>query len=492
MFAFFKLFGVSDLSARLTSILAALFAVPFVYILAKELYDRDVAVLSSLVFLLTPWVVLLSGRAQTDMLMTAFMVGSISCFVYAYNRKTSFMPFGILFGLALFTKQPSILILVIVVVWVILSGDLVKVSKKLPIPILIGLAPITVYALYHVINGSASGIMELIYGEAVYRTPLFSNYRNTLAGMLVGISPLVILFSFYEVLQNQRFCETRGALLHAVLRNRVPRDRRGLRFRQVCKSGDWKNILVVWLVVYGLFVLARTPQSHEYYILPLSVPFAILSSKGVFSLKKATLSRLNSKKRFGVLIAVLLLASTIPVSYVFLSYTGDLGYTCTEDVISYLSTERGTEVLVLTPNRYERQLCWYSEVRGGSGINIASITNDLSSVSVNDVVNVSEKATLFHTVMELHSINMSKKQCFLDGCGISDSANISENTSAPEVFLAIDDRGGLDAVLDQIGYEKTYSCTYRTALPSVFGSIYTGEESGSEYFEQCLYVYRLK
>lgn len=51
VFAFFELFGISDISARLTSIFATIFAVPFVYLLAKELYDRNVAILSSLVFL---------------------------------------------------------------------------------------------------------------------------------------------------------------------------------------------------------------------------------------------------------------------------------------------------------------------------------------------------------------------------------------------------------------------------------------------------------
>ena len=122
VYAFFKLFGISDISARLTSIFATIFAVPFVYLLAKEIYDRNVAILSSLIFLFIPWVVHLSGRVQTDMVMTAFMTASIACFVYAFNHKRSFLPFGILFGLALFTKQPSILILAIVGVWLILAA----------------------------------------------------------------------------------------------------------------------------------------------------------------------------------------------------------------------------------------------------------------------------------------------------------------------------------------------------------------------------------
>jgi len=87
VFVFFNIFDISDLSARLTSIFATVIAVVFVYLLAKELYDERVAKLSALLFLLIPWVVLLSGRVQTDMTMTAFMTASIASFVYAYKRN---------------------------------------------------------------------------------------------------------------------------------------------------------------------------------------------------------------------------------------------------------------------------------------------------------------------------------------------------------------------------------------------------------------------
>ncbi len=42
-----------------------------------------------------------------------------------------------------------------------------------------------------------------------------------------------------------------------------------------------KNTLAVWLLIYGAFVLVRTPLSHEYYSLPLMVPLAIMAGVGV-------------------------------------------------------------------------------------------------------------------------------------------------------------------------------------------------------------------
>lgn len=422
VFAFFKLFGISDINARLTSIFAAIFAVFFVYLLAKELFDPNVAILSSLFFLVIPWVVRLSGKAQTDMVMTAFMTASIACFVYAYNHKKSFIPFGIFFGLALFTKQPSILILAIVGVWVIFVKDVrLEVLKRSVIPVLIGFIPILVYLIYHIVNGGTSGIAQLVYGVALHRTSLFSNWNNTLGGLLVGISPLVLLFTLYELY----------------------------------KSRDLRTILVIWLVAYGAFVLARTPPSHEYYILPLAVPFAILASKGVFSFKDAFALEQKSRKKIGTIVAIVVIFSTMPVSFVFLSYHGDLGYTCTKDVVDYLAgTDHGDEILILTPDRYDPQLRWYSELNGLKA-EVGELPNDLSLVS------------------------------------LADLRDLSSSTEASKVFLIIDGRGGLEERLEDGGYERVYSSYYWTKLPSAPFEIYTGEKSESEYFEQHLSVYKL-
>lgn len=420
VFAFFKFFGISDISARLPSVVVTVFATPFVYLLAKEIYERNVAILSSLIFLFIPWVVLLSGRVQTDMVMTALMTASIACFFYAYKHKKSFIPFGIFFGLALFTKQPSILILAVVGVWLIfVKGGKLEVLRKSAIPVLIGFIPIVVYSAYHIVNGSISGVEQLVYGVALHRTPLFSNWKNTLAGTFVGISPLVLLLAFYEIY----------------------------------KSRDFKNILVIWITIYGMFVLARTPPSHEYYIIPLAAPFAILASRGIFSFKDVFPSELMARKRLGIIISILVILSTIPVSYVFLSYTGDLGYTSTQEVISYLSIDNRKKLVILTPNRYDPQLRWYSDL-SSLDIEVISLTDDLPSIS------------------------------------IADLRKIANNTNA--TFLVIDGRGGLEEKLKREKYERVYSSYYFTNLPSLFSDIYIREGSKSKYFEQHLSVYRLK
>ena len=174
------------------------------------------------------------------------------------------------------------------------------------------------------------------------------------------------------------------------------------------------------------------------------------------SFKDAFASEQSSRKRLGILVAILVIFSTIPVSYVFLSYTGDLGYTCTKDVVCYLSSDNREEIVVLNPGRYDPQLRWYSE-RSGSNIEVVGrLPNDLSSVSVADL------------------------------------RNLSGSIDASEIYLVIDGRGGLEERLESVGYERVYDTYYWTKLPSLFSEIYTGEESGSKYFEQHLSVYRLR
>ena len=422
LFASFKLIGISDISGRLLSIIATLFAVPFIYLLAREIYkDTSIASLSIVIFLLIPWVVHLSGRIQTDMLMTSLMTASIACFLYAYNHKTSFYPFGIFFGLALFTKQPSILILVIVTIWMLLvvnKNERIESIKKISIPVLIGFVPILVYMSYHILNGETQGVVQLFYGEGAYRMVLFSNFMNTLGGIIIGISPLVLFFAFYEIY----------------------------------KQWDLKNILFIWIIIYGFFVIARTPASHEYYIIPLSIPFAILAAKGIFNFK----SSFKLERKTGTLLLLLVILSTIPISYVFLTYTGDLGYISTREVSSYMNEDMAKnpeeKYFIILHRRYESQLKWYMNLTKNQ---TGDIGNDLTDVSVNDI----EK--------------------------------IANSSNATKIFLIIDGRGGLEDRLDKAGYRRSYISYYQTNLPSLFSKIYTGEESKSPYFEQHLSIYEL-
>jgi len=94
--------------------------------------------------------------------------------------------------------------------------------------------------------------------------------------------------------------------------------------------------------IFGIFILARTPPSHEYYLLPIIPVFAILAAKGVerFSLRYSRFSALKklTEMQIDTFFTFILIISIIPFSYAVLSYSGELGYTATRDAGEYINS----------------------------------------------------------------------------------------------------------------------------------------------------------
>lgn len=431
VFGSFKFFGISDLSARVTSLFSEFIAIITLYMLSKELYGRRVACISVILFLFIPWNVLWFGRVNAEPLVTALMLGAVALYIYAYKHNRSMLSFGILFGLAVFTKQTALVIIPFTALWTYFNGVEKQKLKSAFISMLIGLIPLFIWTSYHIINGNIDFIKGLWINEFLYRSSPFSDFKNVILTAVAGLSPLIIILTIYEAakMENKR-----------------------------------KNVLFIWLVLYGTFVLVRTPPSHEYYLLPLTPVFAILSARGADRFAEWWAARFItsrfSKTRINTSIILIIVASTIPLSYAVLSYSGDLGYTSTGDAADYLNDyihqHPQDTLLVLTPNKYEPQMAWYSNLTkpGYSNRQVYSISNDLSGVSVAEL------------------------------------ENIAGGSSSTAIFLVIDDRGGL---IERIGnkYKLVYSSQYETNLPNVAGA-YTGELQNSGRFGQKLLVFRLK
>lgn len=373
VFVYFKIFGISELSGRLVSLSFLIFTVPFIYLLTRELLeDRFAPLLASVIYIMMPWNVLWGGRILADPTLTALLTASIAVFVYCYNHNRTMIPFGILFGLAVFAKQTAILILVVIFVWALFSRHAIDVIKKITVPVLIGLLPLAIWVLYHMLNGNPDVLMQLFFEEAFHRTPAFSNVDRVLLAIIFGASPFVLLEAFYGAIR---------------IKNKL-------------------NVLFIWLVVYGSFFIIRTPASHEYYILPILPPLAILSAKGIlyagdiFSLK----SNIGVKKIQSALALVTLL-STVPVSYSFLAYAGDLGNTNTRDAGEYLNKVMNQnpemDYTIIAPYSIYFPVNWYTSFSNVdySKRPVYGIKGRLSLVNVSKIIN-NPKTTVFLIVNE--------------------------------------------------------------------------------------------
>lgn len=107
---FYFIFGISVLSARLTTIFFALFAGIAFLLLAGSVYDDHVAFLSSLIFVTTPFIVRLSRIMLSELPALALLILS-TYFFYQYvklDRNKYSYAFAFCFVLAMYAKQTAV------------------------------------------------------------------------------------------------------------------------------------------------------------------------------------------------------------------------------------------------------------------------------------------------------------------------------------------------------------------------------------------------
>jgi 4-amino-4-deoxy-L-arabinose transferase-like glycosyltransferase len=410
VFASYNLFGISDLSARLVSLLAEMIAVLGIYFLAKELFNKKIARLSVIFFILQPWNVAGYGVAQTDPLQTTLMIVAITFFIRAYKYEKSMLPFGIAFGIGVFTKQPAAAVVLILGVWILFEGVKKHLIKKAILCMIIGLLPFIAFLSYNLLMGEYKDVEWVVWRE-LFRSPgavggktvLFENVPRVTLALIGGASPFLLLAALYGIfkMENRR-----------------------------------RDVLLIWLLIYGSFVFIRTPYAHDYYIFPLLPPLAILSAKGALQLQE----RFHDKHN---MIIALLILLTIPISYSFLVYTGTLGYRCTEDVGIYLSDYIGNH-----PN---------------------------------------ETFLVLSHQMSVAYFYMSNLPDEIEGIHGRNPIEIAKEYNVSTVFIVTDDRK-VESKLKSL--ERVYTCVYKTNLPPLPGFIDSRfREDG--HFGAHLNVYKL-
>lgn len=304
VFLSFKIFGVSDLSARIVTVFAELISVIGIWIIGKTLYSERVANFSAIVFMILPWNVLWYSRTAPDGLMVSLMILSVALYILSYKNNWSMLPFGLVFGLGVMTKQPVFVVIPIVLIWSYFEG--IK-SNKIADALIwmgVGIIPLMWWLStqpYEVAN-------EYFHIWGFYEPPFADAVRVSLF-TLVGVFPLIIF------------------------------------------AKKPKTLILIWLIIYGIFMIVRTPISHEYYSLPIIAPLSIMIGDGVSRLKW------DSKN-----IVVMMLLVSLPFTLGLLHYAGSLGYTSTRDVASFIDDYKDNnkgEYRIYIQMIYEPQMWFY-------------------------------------------------------------------------------------------------------------------------------------
>lgn len=339
----FALFGISDFNTRIVSILSSFITSISLYYLVKTLYNTKTAQTAIIIFLFIPWNVLWFNRIMPDTLTTALVTTSLCLYVIAQKNNSTMLYCGIICGLAIFSKQPALVILLIIILWTYLNH--LKPGLSFISFFIIGLIPISVWLF---VNRDIFFYMAVT--ELTERSVPFENIIRTVGTFILFTAPFIYYF-----------------------------------IKQV-RQETYKNIFIIWFILYGFYVLIRTPLSHEYYSLLLTVPLSALSAIYLTN-NKVSLTK-------PILIS-------IPITIILLYGVGSIGYHATSDVGNFIKSQDNPQVFV--PVMYTPQIVWYGNL---TSKDFESTGNDFNQTYINQMSD-SDRMVLIVLENEAKGINTS-------------------------------------------------------------------------------------
>lgn len=255
--AAYAVFGVSSFSARLVSVLSALAGILLCWFFVRRLWSRAVADLSALILLTSVGYVLVGRFAVIDMLMTFLMSASLFCLMTAYFEKKTriYLAAYVFMGLAFLTKGLIGFVLpgLIFFIFLILMKDLREIFRmKLVWGALI-----------------IAAIIVPWFAAVMKREPEFFDVfivKHHLERFATNTFGRKKSFWFYVPILFATVFPWSLFLLSAVVRAIRHPDR---------EEAKKLKFLLVWAAV--IFVFFSLPRAKlPYYLLPLSMPVAIL------------------------------------------------------------------------------------------------------------------------------------------------------------------------------------------------------------------------
>lgn len=210
-FIFFKIFGVNVFAARLPFVMAGLFSVLFIYLLASKLFDKEAGLLSAAIMAVMNYHVWISRIGYIESLVIFFILASLYCFVHAGGNKKYYLVWGLFLGLGIATKYTILFIMPVYFFYLLFFSRKEFLNKYLYLGILIILIilyPIIIYNIMVFIErghfdaalSSIIGMHPLDYNIIMNRKPYTGNVLGPLTTMRDFLSiPFLAILSFSAI-----------------------------------------------------------------------------------------------------------------------------------------------------------------------------------------------------------------------------------------------------------------------------------------------------
>jgi predicted membrane-bound mannosyltransferase len=263
----YRVFGMSDISARMVSVVASVLTVALVFLIARQFYTRAEALASALVLAISGYAILLGRLALLDAAACFFLTLAMYSYV-KWSRTDRFVwmaSFVVAAALALEVKVTSVLVVPIVVILLAMTGEWRRLLRLRTLAVL----PIAVLALL-------PAVLQLLANTGGLR-----NYFAASTARTSGVP----WYYYFGVLASAEGAVMSVAFVFGVVLALLRRRRTDL-------------MLLVWVATYAVF-LQFYPLKGFNYALPILPPLAILTGRAVVWLGFRGLSPILARVREG-------------------------------------------------------------------------------------------------------------------------------------------------------------------------------------------------
>jgi 4-amino-4-deoxy-L-arabinose transferase-like glycosyltransferase len=353
LLSIFYLFGLGFITKFLMPLVGTL-SIILIYILGKDLFNKKIAIISSLIFALIPLHVFYSGRTLTGVLFTFFILLTFISFWKGYekNNKTHKILFGIFLALALLSRYTALWIMPVFLIYFLIRDKSIKFLKDKylwysVLVFFIILIPWFIYGYYEYSNPLGAfihGAKASIYWGGIQSWTFFFNNWWNMFSITGWIFPLSLIYLCYK-----------KKLFH----------------KQI-------YLLLTWFIIF-LGLAIYMPHKEERFLLAIVPPLTLVSGYFLSQIKK-------HKKLIIWIIALILLLSLAFNFYNTSKIYYNTNTDCFDGVGRELQNLQG-DLLVISENppifRY------YSPKEN------AYYPGDISEETLNEIINSTNKKVYF-------------------------------------------------------------------------------------------------
>ncbi|NIO20375.1 MAG: hypothetical protein GTN76_06450 [Candidatus Aenigmarchaeota archaeon] len=226
LISFVGLSGISlYTSGQIIVLLFAFLSIVFVYKLGKELFDRNFARVSSVLFGVSPAFWIWGNRILHETMVYFLFTASLYFLLLGIRKKRTkdWVAFGLLLGLGLLTKVVMLLIIPIFIIFAFLSPNVIKFKKKKPHvnleivkktihSLVIAFLVYSPYFIYKFVNKAPSILVtwsehirgDIPWASEIVRTPWYYYFLNLHASISLTLALLFAAGLIFMVIRREK------------------------------------------------------------------------------------------------------------------------------------------------------------------------------------------------------------------------------------------------------------------------------------------------